>query len=234
MRLVLVFSGFLAAAVASATSDAPRGTLLSALTGRVDDAAAPDRDDDEFADVAAPGFEGDAKNVSTVELWCQGAATYLDDFSFFGGVSNDNETKKVMARILSDSPSEICPTYREGLVVDFNQCTPRLVWASLLVILMTLVYLLRTALNIYFFVSTLRYVEANWRPIKDLIRRNYYRGDWDLFEVLLFGGMVVGNLVHFQGICVFALTAGTPRPHAEQPRAVDGVGVSRCFFAGVS
>ena len=27
----------------------------------------------------------------------------------------------------------------------------------------------------------------------------------------------------------------TPRPHAEQPRAVDGVGVSRCFFAaGVS
>ena len=29
--------------------------------------------------------------------------------------------------------------------------------------------------------------------------------------------------------------AGTPRPHAEQPRAVDGVGVSRCFFApGVS
>ena len=56
MRLVLVFSGFLAAAVASATSDAPRGTLLSALTGRVDDAAAPDRGDDEFADVAAPPF----------------------------------------------------------------------------------------------------------------------------------------------------------------------------------
>ena len=56
MRLVLVFSGFLAAAVAAATSDAPRGTLLSALTGRVDDAAAPDRDDDEFADVAAPPF----------------------------------------------------------------------------------------------------------------------------------------------------------------------------------
>ena len=25
----------------------------------------------------------------------------------------------------------------------------------------------------------------------------------------------------------------TPRPHAEQPRAVDGVGVSRCCFAGV-
>ena len=49
MRLALVFSGFLALAVA-ATSDAPRGTLLSALTGRVDDAAAADRDDDEFAD----------------------------------------------------------------------------------------------------------------------------------------------------------------------------------------
>ena len=56
MRLVLVFSGFLAAAVAAATSDAPRGTLLSALPGRVDDAAAPDRGDDEFADVAAPPF----------------------------------------------------------------------------------------------------------------------------------------------------------------------------------
>ena len=28
--------------------------------------------------------------------------------------------------------------------------------------------------------------------------------------------------------------ARPPRPHAEQPRAVDGVGVSRCFFAGVS
>ena len=55
MRLVLVFSGFLAAAVAAA-GEAPRGTLLSALTGRVDDAAAPDRGDDEFADVAAPPF----------------------------------------------------------------------------------------------------------------------------------------------------------------------------------
>jgi hypothetical protein len=50
MRLALAFSGFLAAAVAAATSDAPRGTLLSTLTGRVDDAAAADRDDDEFAD----------------------------------------------------------------------------------------------------------------------------------------------------------------------------------------
>ena len=55
MRLVLVFSGFLAAAVAAA-GEAPRGTLLSALTGRVDDAAAANRDDDEFADVAAPPF----------------------------------------------------------------------------------------------------------------------------------------------------------------------------------
>ena len=59
MRLVLVFSGFLAAAVAAATSDAPRGTLLSALTGRVDDdAAAPDRDDDEFADVVPRTVNG--------------------------------------------------------------------------------------------------------------------------------------------------------------------------------
>ena len=48
MRLVLVFSGFLAAVAAAGA--APRGTLLSALTGRVDDAAAADRDDDEFAD----------------------------------------------------------------------------------------------------------------------------------------------------------------------------------------
>ena len=57
MRLVLVFSGFLAAVTAA--SDAARGSLLSTLTGRVDDAAAADRDDDEFADVAAPAFEGD-------------------------------------------------------------------------------------------------------------------------------------------------------------------------------
>ena len=56
MRLVLVFSGFLAAAVAAATSDAARGSILSTLTGRVDDAAAANRDDDEFADVAAPPF----------------------------------------------------------------------------------------------------------------------------------------------------------------------------------
>ena len=61
MRLVLVFSGFLAAVAAGA---APRGTLLSTLSGRVDDAAAADRDDDEFADVAAPAkVEGDVKNV---------------------------------------------------------------------------------------------------------------------------------------------------------------------------
>ena len=40
MRLVLAFSGFLAA-VACAAGDA-RGTLLSTLTGRVDDAAAAD------------------------------------------------------------------------------------------------------------------------------------------------------------------------------------------------
>ena len=48
MRLVLVFSGILAAVAAA--GEAPRGTLLSTLTGRVDDAAAADRDDDEFAD----------------------------------------------------------------------------------------------------------------------------------------------------------------------------------------
>ena len=62
MRLVLAFSGFLAATAAA--SDAARGTLLSTLTGRVDDAAAADRGDDEFADVAAPAkVEGDVKNV---------------------------------------------------------------------------------------------------------------------------------------------------------------------------
>ena len=31
----------------------------------------------------------------------------------------------------------------------------------------TLLWLLRTVLNIYFFVSTLRYVSANWRAIDD-------------------------------------------------------------------
>ena len=65
MRLVLAFSGFLAATAAA--SDAPRGTLLSTLTGRVDDAAAPDRDDDEFADVAAPAFD----------RWCRSIAMLL-------------------------------------------------------------------------------------------------------------------------------------------------------------
>ena len=116
MRLVLVFSGFLAAAVASATSDAPRGTLLSALTGRVDDdAAAPDRDDDEFADVAAPGFEGDAKNVSTVELWYQGAAKHFDDFSFFAHWANPskwNTTMMVWGTICSTAG----PDFMIGLI----------------------------------------------------------------------------------------------------------------------
>ena len=75
MRLVLAFSGFLAATAAA--SDAARGTLLSTLTGRVDDAAAADRDDDEFADFAAPAkVEGDVKNVSTVELWYQVTAKH--------------------------------------------------------------------------------------------------------------------------------------------------------------
>ena len=89
MRLVLAFSGFLAATAAA--SDAARGTLLSTLTGRVDDAAAADRDDDEFADVAAPAFEGDAKNVSTVELCYQGAAAYLDDMSLFTLIANQSK-----------------------------------------------------------------------------------------------------------------------------------------------
>ena len=130
---------------------------MSALTGRVDDAAAPDRDDDEFADVAAPGFEGDAKNVSTVELWYQGVAANFDDRSLLTVFVNESkwnaahDAEEAFYGSRYRDPSEPIPA-----------------WAPYLSYLVLYVFAYRAVLSAYLFVTTLWYVATHWRAMAQL------------------------------------------------------------------
>ena len=197
MRLARIILFSLARAVAS-SKDSPRAALLK-LAGQVDDAPARGGDD-EFADAAradasapakdspespprrsllsyltgrredaagAPADDGSPKqNNTSARLMFDFTKDYFDDLSLF--LSLANETK---LRESEKAVTAIC--FPPGLYYgswDERNLARDTPWVNVLSVLMFLVFVLRTALNVYFFVSTLRYAAANWRAILERVR----------------------------------------------------------------
>ena len=77
------------------------------------------------------------------------------------------------------------------------------------------------------FTNMTKFNESHWARAKINHKPGGYYGPWDERNQLR-------DEQRQKDVADDRCPAGTPRPHAEQPRAVDGVGVSRCFFAGVS